>query len=64
MFTADEAFEFRGTHDAIIMTRPAVRKLLNQHSVSMDELIDDPEFSFTEDQENFDAGDVLAFLGY
>ncbi len=60
-FTADDAFELRGTDDAIILDQRAALKILAGHDADLAEFAEDfPAASL----DAIDAGDILAFLGY
>ncbi|WP_062213240.1 hypothetical protein [Aureimonas sp. AU12] len=59
-FTADDAFDVRGTDDAIILGPVAATAILAQHDAT---LVDFYEFTGA-DIDAIDAGDLLAFLGY
>ena len=59
-FTADDAFELRGTEDAIILCPDAAQAILDKHDATLGEF-----YEFTgKEIEAIDAGDLLAFLGY
>jgi hypothetical protein len=59
-FTADEAFDFRGTEDAIIIDNAAAAKICRDHSTTLNAFIDDEG----DKEGRIDAGDLLAWLGY
>ncbi|MBB4000149.1 hypothetical protein [Aureimonas pseudogalii] len=59
-FTADDAFELRGTEDAIILDLPAAQRIMDLHDATIGEF-----YEFTgKEIDAIDAGDLLAFLGY
>lgn len=59
-FSADEAFEFRGTADAILIDNKAAARICADHSTTLNAFIDDEGHKEGE----IDAGDLLAWLGY
>jgi hypothetical protein len=64
-FSSEEAFELRGTQDAIILDWPAARRILDQHGADVAEFYAD---HCSEDKPlatlRIDAGDLLGWLGY
>ena len=61
MFTTDDAFEAADIGDPIKMTRSAVVKMIERHSIDPDEFFD--ELGSCDDGE-YDADAVLLWLGY
>lgn len=59
-FTADDAFDVRGTDDAIMLDVEDATRILHEHYAKIEEFY---EFHGKE-IEVIDAGDLLAFLGY
>lgn len=59
-FTADDAFDVRGTENAIMLGVEDATLILDEHTASLDEFYEFHGRSI----DKIDAGDLLAFLGY
>jgi hypothetical protein len=60
-FTAEEALDFQGTDDAIFLDDAAATAICEEHDASFQDFLTEANH-FAGGQ--YDAGDLLAWLGY
>ncbi len=64
MFTSEEALEFQGTEDAVMLSWDRVTDICNEHDASVTDFMTECVKFCDPGNHTHDAGDLFAWLGY